>query len=247
MYLTQGLRRARQIRPDGTSTVFRDRRRTWAETVEHVARVAGGLRATGVRPGDRIGIRYYELVYAIPWLGAVMVPVNTRLAAPEVAYILEDSGARVLFVDGATTGHVAALAGRMPSLTAIFYLDDDAPPAGLRRYEDLAGAPATEDAGAGGDTLAGLFYTGGTTGKAKGVMLSHNNLVSNAMNAVAGLFFDVYIHSGPMFHLAGGASTFGVTTCAGRHAFVPRFDPVDCFETIQREKVTHAQYVVPSV
>ncbi len=252
MYLTQGLRRARQIRPEGISTVFRDRQRTWTETVERVARVAGGLKALGVRPGDRVAIlalnsdRYYELLYAIPWLGAVMVPVNTRLAPSEIAYILEDSGARVLFVDGATKGHAAALAGTIPSVEAILYLDDDEPPAGLRRYEDLAAAPAAEDAGAGGDTLAGLFYTGGTTGKSKGVMLSHNNLVWNAMNAVAGLFLDgdtVYIHSGPMFHLADGASTFGVTACAGRHAFVPRFDPVDCFETIQRERVTHGQYV----
>ena len=157
MYLTQGLRRARQIRPDGTSTVFRGRRRTWTETVERVARVAGGLRAAGVQPGDRVGIlalnsdRYYELLYAIPWLGAVMVPVNTRLAAPEVAYVLQDSGARVLFVDGATKAHVTALAGKIPSVGAIVYLDDDEPPPGLRRYEDLAGAPAAEDAGSGGD------------------------------------------------------------------------------------------------
>jgi long-chain acyl-CoA synthetase len=252
MYLTQGLRRACQIRPHGTSTVFRDRRRTWAETVERVARVAGGLRAAGVHPGDRVGIlalnsdRYYELLYAIPWLGAVMVPINTRLAAPEVAYILGDSGTRVLFVDGGTKAHAAALAGKIPSVEAMFYLDDDEPPADLRRYEDLAGSSAAEDSGAGGDTLAGLFYTGGTTGKSKGVMLSHNNLVWNAMNAVAGFFLDrdtIYIHSGPMFHLADGASTFGVTACAGAHAFVPRFDPVDCFETIQREKVTHGQYV----
>src|SRR5262245_64971192 len=129
MYLTQGLRRARQIRPHGVSTVFRDRRRSWSETVERVARVAGGLRAAGVRPGDHVAIlalnsdRYYELLYAIPWLGAVMVPVNTRLARPEVAYILEDSGARVLFVDGATMALAAPLAGAIPSLESMVYLD----------------------------------------------------------------------------------------------------------------------------
>ncbi|TXL81631.1 long-chain fatty acid--CoA ligase [Vineibacter terrae] len=252
MYLTQGLRRAGQIRPKEKSTVFRGRRRIWSQTVERVARIAGGLKAAGVQPGDRIAIlalnsdRYFELMYAIPWIGAAMVPVNTRLATPEVQYILEDSGSRLLFIDGAMKAHAEALAGHMPTVTAVYYLDDDAPPAGMRPYEDLAAAPAIADAGAGGEALAGLFYTGGTTGKSKGVMLSHNNLVWNAMNAIAGLYFDhdtTYIHSGPMFHLADGASTFGVTACGGFHAFVPRFDATDCLQTIAQEKVTHGQYV----
>jgi long-chain acyl-CoA synthetase len=252
MYLTQGLRRALQIRPKAKSTVFRNRRRTWRETAERVARIAGGLKTAGIGTGDRVAImalnsdRYYELMYAIPWLGAAIVPINTRLATPEVQYILEDAGVRALFVDGAMKAHASALAGKLPQLRTVWYLDDDAPPAGVARFEDLAAAPAIEDAGAGGETLAGLFYTGGTTGKSKGVMLSHDNLVWNAMNAIAGLYFDsdmTYIHSGPMFHLADGASTFGVTMCGGFHAFVPRFDPVDCLETIQAEKVTHGQYV----
>jgi acyl-CoA synthetase (AMP-forming)/AMP-acid ligase II len=180
MYLTQGLRRAQQIRPKATSTVFRGRRRTWSETAERVARFAGGLKAAGVRPGDRVAIlalnsdRYFELMYAIPWLGAAMVPVNTRLAPPEIQYILEDSGARALFVDGATKAHATALAGKMPTVEAVFYLDDGMPPEGMASGEDLVTAAVLNDAGAGGDTLAGLFYTGGTTGKSKGVMLSHN-------------------------------------------------------------------------
>jgi long-chain acyl-CoA synthetase len=77
-------------------------------------------------------------------------------------------------------------------------------------------------------------------------MLSHTNLVVNALNGVAGIGFSsdtTYIHSGPMFHLADGASTFGVTMAGGRHAFVPRFEPVEVLQTIQTEKVTHAQFV----
>jgi acyl-CoA synthetase (AMP-forming)/AMP-acid ligase II len=252
MFLTQGLRRAAQIRPNEESTVFRDRRRTWSETADRVARIAGGLKAAGVQSGDRIAIlalnsdRYFELLYAIPWLGGVMVPVNTRLATPEVQYVLEDSGSQVLFVDGAMTAHAAALAGESPTVEAVIYLDDDPPPAGMRSYEELATAPAIEDAGTGGDMLAGLFYTGGTTGKSKGVMLSHDNLVSNAMNVIAGVNYHqdmTYLHSAPMFHLADGSATFGVTISGGCHVFVPRFDPDDCLQTMEQEKITHAVYV----
>ena len=202
--------------------------------------------------GDRVAIlalnsdRYFELLYAIPWLGGVMVPVNTRLATPEIRYVLEDSGARVLFVDGAMRAHAGALAGQTSTVEAMFYLDDDAPPAGTRSYEELAAGPAIADAGAGGDTLAGLFYTGGTTGKSKGVMLSHNNIVWNAMNVIAGMYYDqdmTYIHAGPMFHLADGGATFGVTACGGRHVFVAPFDAGDCLRTMQQETVTHAGFV----
>jgi len=252
MYLIQGLRRAAQIRPREESTVFRQRRRAWSETADRVARVASGLREVGVRRGDRVAIlalnsdRYFELMYAIPWIGAVMVPVNTRLAMPEIQYILDDSGSRVLFFDGAMLGPALEAAGRTSAMHTTFYLDDDAPPTGVRSYEHLAAAEPIPDLGAGGDTLAGLFYTGGTTGKSKGVMLSHNNLTWNAMNAIAGMYFDqdmTYIHCGPMFHLADGGATFGVTACGGRHVFIPRFDAADCLQTIEREHVTHAALV----
>src|SRR5262249_57466805 len=115
-------------------------RGVWSETADYVSRVAGGLSEAGVQRGDGVAIlalnsdRYVELLYAIPWLGAVMVPVNTRLATPEIRYVLEDSGARVLFVDGAMQAHAAALAGQMPTVEAMFYLDDDSPPAGMRPF-----------------------------------------------------------------------------------------------------------------
>jgi long-chain acyl-CoA synthetase len=250
--LTQGLRRAVQTRPDGISTRFADRRRTWRQTLERVSRIAGALHARGVRSGDRVAIlalnsdRYFELMYAIPWIGAAMVPINTRLAAPEIEYILADSGAVALFVDTAMAHHLEALQGRLADVKAVVWLDDTSSPSDVLRFEDLAGGPAIDDADAGDRDLAGLFYTGGTTGRSKGVMLSHTNLVVNALNGVAGIGFDAettYIHSGPMFHLADGASTFGVTMVGGSHAFVPRFDPIDVLQTIECEQVTHAQFV----
>lgn len=250
--LTQGLRRAFQIRPGGPSTACGTRRRTWEQTADRVARVAGALSALGIKHGDRVAIlalnsdRYFELMYALPWIGAVMVPLNTRLAAPEIEYILEDSGAAGLFIDAAMAHHLTALDGRMPGVRETIWLDDISSPDGMLHYEDLTAYDAAEDVGASDDDLAGLFYTGGTTGRSKGVMLSHANLVVNAMNAVAGIGFDsdtAYIHSGPMFHLADGASSFGVTMAGGRHAFVPRFEPAEVLQTIASQKVTHAQFV----
>ncbi|WP_421998387.1 acyl-CoA synthetase [Reyranella sp.] len=250
--LTQGLRRAVQIRPNAISTHFAGRRFTWRQTQGRVSRVAGALSALGVRTGDRVAIlalnsdRYLELMYAIPWAGAAMVPINTRLAAPEIAYVLADSGAVVLFVDTAMAHHLSAIETDVGALREIVWLDDTAGPEGMLRYEDLATAEPVADAGAGREDLAGLFYTGGTTGRSKGVMLTHANLVVNALNAVAGMGFTAdtaYLHSGAMFHLADGASTFGVTLAGGRHAFVPRFEPLEVLQTIETEKVTHAQFV----
>ncbi len=250
--LTQGLRRAVQIKPNGPSTAFASRRRTWHQTLDRVARVAGALSALGVHRGDRVAIlalnsdRYFELMYAIPWIGAAVVPINTRLAAPEIEYVLADSGAVALFIDGAMAHHLTELEGRIPGVREVIWLDDIASPDGILHYEDLTAYEPADDVVAADDDLAGLFYTGGTTGRSKGVMLTHTNLVANALNAVAGIGFNgdtAYIHCGPMFHLADGASTFGVTMVGGRHTFVPRFEPVEVLANIQAEKVTHATLV----
>src|SRR5437868_8030608 len=167
--LTQGLRRALQTRPRGRSTTCGTRRRDWTQTVDRVARVAGALSALGVQRGDRVAIlalnsdRYFELMYALPWIGAVMVPLNTRLAAPEIEYILADSGAVALFIDGAMAHHLTALDGKMPGVREIIWLDDIPSPEGMLHYEDLSAYEAADDVGAGNDDLAGRFYTGGTT------------------------------------------------------------------------------------
>jgi long-chain acyl-CoA synthetase len=253
--VTQGVRRAVQAKPSGLATSFEGRRRTYAEFGDRIARLAGALRALGLSVGGRVAIlalnsdRYLEAMFAVPWAGGAVVPINTRLAAPEIDYILEDSGTEILFVDG----NFAAMPAQLPAakrVKAIVALDDAAAGAGRHGYEALVAAhQPILDAGREARDLAGIFYTGGTTGKAKGVMLSHDNLVANAMNAIAGFEFTdqaVYLHATPMFHLADGASSFGITMIGGVHAFVSRFEPLAVLQAIQDEKVTNT-ILVPTM
>ncbi len=253
MHLTRALERPAQTHPRGVATLCGERIRTWLELRERVARLAGGLRSLGVGPGDRVAIlalnseRYLEFLFAVAWCGGAFVPVNTRLAPPEVAYWLADSGARVLFVDDAflpmLDGHGDAFA---PVRHHVF-LGDGQAPAGMHHHEHLiAEGPAVPDALRGGDDLAGIFYTGGTTGVSKGVMLSHRNLFMNAMNVVPALHFDRHarwLHAAPMFHLADGTATFAVALAGGSHAFVPRFEPKEVLEAIERMRCTHSVFV----
>jgi long-chain acyl-CoA synthetase len=108
MHLTQGLSRAATINPSGIATdFFRARRRTWAQIADRIARISGGFARLGVSWGDRVAIlalnsdRYFEALFAVPALGAIIVPLNTRLAPPEIAFMLQDSGAKLLLLDDA--------------------------------------------------------------------------------------------------------------------------------------------------
>lgn len=250
MRIVQGLNRAVKINAGGIATICLDRRYTWAQTADRIARLAGGLRRLGVKKGDRIAIlalnndRYFELLYAAPCLGAIVVPLNIRLAPPEIAFMLEDCGATVLAVDDA----FAAMPDRLPGLFAvrtIIHIGEQPTP-GTLAFESLLGDPVSLDGLAGGDDVAGIFYTGGTTGRSKGVMLTHTNLVSNAV-MVASVFdyrYDtIYLHAPPMFHLADGASTYAVTMLGGEHVFIPRFEPAQVLHEIERHRVTNTLLV----
>lgn len=105
MQLTQALSRAVQTRPRHIGTIHGERQRTWAEVGDRVARLAAGLQSMGIRPGDRVAVlalnsdRYIELLFAIAWAGAVIVPLNTRWAIPENVYALKDAECAALIVD----------------------------------------------------------------------------------------------------------------------------------------------------
>ena len=142
----------------------------------------------------------------------------------------------------------------METVRHIVRISDRATHEGDFDYETiLDDADPVPDALSGGSELAGIFYTGGTTGLPKGVMLSHDNLVFNALNALVVSDYSsdsLYLHVAPMFHMADATSVFALSMVQGAHVFIPRFDPETTLRVIAREKVTnvtlvphHDQYV----
>jgi long-chain acyl-CoA synthetase len=254
MNITQGLRRALQVNPEGTATIDGERRRCWREVGDRVARLTGALQRLGIRPEDRVAVlmlnsdRYLELYLGIAWAGAVVVPTNVRWSQAEIADSLLDCRASALVVDIAFAAMGVELAKAMP-LTLIF-ADDVTGPAEAHDYEQLVREnEPVADAMRGRDDLAGIFYTGGTTGRSKGVMLSHRNIVSNSLHMLAeGLLplGTVYLNAAPMFHVANGGAMFTSLLSGGSNVIVRVFNPELVMATIAREKVT-ATLIVPTM
>jgi long-chain acyl-CoA synthetase len=245
--ITQGLHRSAALFPERIATVFGARRRTWREIEERVARLAAGLVSLGVAPGDRVGMlalnsdRYVEMYLAIAWAGAVAVPANTRWALPEHVYGIEDSGTGVLFADTAFAAMAGEIAAQTP-LRALIHADDGESPAGMTSYEALIVDNDRLPDRCGRDhDLAAIFYTGGTTGRSKGVMLSHHSLIvaylmTMTTMGIAGR--QVYLHSPPMFHLADAGLVFGITLTGGTHVIIPYFTPQAVIDAVAAEGVT---------
>lgn len=248
MYMTQGLHRALQQTPQLIATRDGARIRTYAEHADRVARLAGALRGLGVGPGDRVGMlalnsdRYVEYYLGVYWAGAVVNPVNIRWSAAEIAFSLDDCDTRVLIVDSRFAPMVEHLRQRSKSLQTVIYAGDGETPDGFLNYEELiASHQPVEDAYRNGDDLAGIFYTGGTTGVPKGVMLSHANLYATSLAALAERAPQentVTLHVAPLFHLAAASLMNTVIVRGTTHALLPAFTPQGMLESIARDKVT---------
>ncbi len=248
MYVTQGLHRHVQQRPDEIATVCADRTRTHAESVDRIARLAAALRALGIRDGERAAIlslnsdRYHEVLGATLWAGGVVVPVNIRWSVPEIAESLAEVDAAVLVVDDLFAGYVDGIRAAHPHLRHVVHAGDGPTPDGMLAVEQLvADNEPVEDARRGGSDLAGVFYTGGTTGRSKGVMLSHDNLLTSSMAGLATDHFPpgrVGLHAAPMFHLAAFSNWIGAVVVGGTQVMIPFFDPVAVLTAVEDHGVT---------
>jgi len=248
MYLTQGVHRSVQINGNGTATSFQGRKRNWREFGDRVARLAGALRTLGVGPGDRVSMlahnsdRYVEHYYALFWIGAVAVPVNTRWSMAEILYSLDDSTPSVLLFDDAFIDQAASLRGQAQSLQHYIFAGEGTAPDWAQDYERLvADAAPIEDLRRGDNALAAIMYTGGTTGFPKGVMLSHAGLISSVQSMGAITHpgrHSITLHAPPLFHMAAAAMMFSATYFGGCHSIIPGFVPALVCDAIAADRIT---------
>src|SRR3954454_8014430 len=248
MYLTQGLHRAVQQHPNAIATICAGRTRTHAETVDRIARLAAALRGLGLEEGDRAAIlspkddRFHEFLGATFWAGGVVVPVNIRWAVPEIAESLAEVDARILVVDDFFAGYLDRLREAHPRLQHVIHAGDGPIPDGALSFEDLiAGSEPMEDVRRGGSDLAGIFYTGGPTGRSHGVMLSLHGLLTSPLGLLASEHFmsrdGVGLHAAPMFHVAAFGIWVAGQIVGGTQVMIPFFEPVAVMTAIQEHHV----------
>jgi acyl-CoA synthetase (AMP-forming)/AMP-acid ligase II len=226
-----------------------DRTWTYAEHHARIERLTGALRTElGVAAGDRVAVlapnvsASLELHYAVPGAGAVLVPLNTRLAAADYAYIVEHAGAALLFAHRILQTPVEQALALMRRPPRVVWIETDADPTG--EYEDLVEHAAPLELHRPRDERAVLSinYTSGTTGKPKGVMTSHRGAYLHTLGVVAEAGLgprSVYLWTLPMFHCNGWCYTWAVTAAGARHMCLPVVDAVAIWSGLHDGGVTH--------
>lgn len=234
--LTLHLHRWRRERPGAMALVFGERCYSWTDLLATVVATAGSLRRQGIGPGVRVAMlasnddRYLIAILATLWSGGVAVPLNARWSAAEIEEALADCTPALMLVDGLR-----------PDVSA------SVPTA---RIDDLVADEGAEvaDAGRAGDDLALLMYTGGTTGRSKGVMISHAGLTASVASYATfdGGIGDTMLAFAPMFHIAGINAAFGGLMAGCRQIYLAGFDPAAVLSTIERYRVTD-MFAVPTM
>lgn len=238
--ISDPLLRAESMHVEKTAFICEDRSRNFKEFVARCRSVGPLLEDLGIKLGDRVGLLaqnsdiYAELYCGVPAAGRAIVPLNTRWAEPELAYALEDAGAKLLITDQ-DPGVLANSVEQVLSLAEYETLLSQCTPAPFAEVSE--------------NDLAGLFYTGGTTGQSKGVMLSHRNLIANTMHSQLTMPLsdkDTYLLVAPMFHAAGSNSVLQCLALGVPQVVVPAFEPNLCLDLIEKHRCS-ATLAVPTM
>lgn len=251
------LRRTLVLNANGPAVFDGDQCINWAQLITRVRAIAASLHAAGFRRGDRMAIlavnspRYYEFQFAVLWLGGTVVPINTRLAPREIGYCLADLDGPWIATDGEMLVCLEGIKSSLHGVGGYCYLGSGETPAGYVSYEALlAGDSTLETEDPKVDDLALIYFTGGTTGLPKGVMLTHSQMLHGSHQWAAAFTHlsdrDVYIHLAPMFHMADGIMCFSAAITACASVFLGKFEMQPMVDACNRYGVT-CMLVVPAM
>jgi fatty-acyl-CoA synthase len=221
---------------------------TYRQFRDRCARVAGGLIACGVRPGDRVAAilpnvpEMLELHFAVPAAEAVLVPLNVRMTGADLAYIVEHSGARILVAHPSLAEVVATAIASLPDPPQVIMTRAGADDGS--EYEDRLATAAPRDITPPDDenALLSINYTSGTTGRPKGVMYTHRGAYLHTLGVIAEARLDTrtaYLWTLPMFHCNGWAFTWAVTAMGGEHRCLARFDAGKVWDMLSAGEISH--------
>ena len=254
------LRYSSQQFPRRTAVVCGDQRFSYAQFSDRTARQAGALRSLGVKSGERVAFlganchRLLEGYYGVVEAGGILLPLNIRLASQELAYILNDSEADVLFFEEQFIPLVESFRKDLTSVKHFVPLDfkPNQPWMAAKNYEDMLAAATPYRADItqiDENSVAELFYTSGTSANPKGVMLTHRNIYLHALNvaiAFGGDSESVELHTIPLFHANGWGVAHSLTYVGGKHVMMRKFETTEVFRQIEREGVQSLS-VVPAM
>ena len=241
-------RRARKLYGDREAVVDGDMRLTYEEFFSGCDRWSSALQAMGVGQGDRVAYiapntrEQLESFYAVPQIGAVLVPINYRLTAEDFVYITSHSGAKVLCVHPDYVEAVEGVRDQLRGVEQFVVLGDAGGRKGWREHDaEVARAePSFKRVDVKEDDLLSLNYTSGTTAKPKGVMITHRNAWMNVMDTLVHFHLTVddrYLWTLPMFHANGWTFVWIITAVGGKHICLPKVEPARVFDLIREENV----------
>jgi len=243
-------RRAERMFGRKIGVVDGQERFTYSEFGDRSRRLAATLTGLGIQPGEVVSLITYnthqllEAYYGVLQAGAVLNPINIRLHPQEIAYILNHAECRALFFHSDFTSMVQGIREGLETVREFVALEPHgALPFPALDYETLLGGsvPSTTDPEVDENITAEVFYTSGTTGKPKGVMLTHRSLYLHALDAIIATRITdetVLLHVVPMFHVNGWGSPHTVTAMGGTHVMLRKVAPAELFRLIEAERVT---------
>jgi acyl-CoA synthetase (AMP-forming)/AMP-acid ligase II len=256
------LRETAEAHPDKLAVICEDKRYSYTQFKDRVDRLAAALRSLGIRKNDRIAAlhknchKFLEAYFAAAKIGAILVPMNYRLSSEDFNYILDNSQSKLLIAQQDLIFPSLKDTKYLPLIEHIVFTDTDTNSESNQTtdkrclfYESLlknSTSDEDEETAVQDSDIAQIYYTSGTTGKPKGVILTHKNNQVHAENTEKELRLttdDRWLHVSPMFHLADAWAVWAITRVGATHVMVPGFEPDKILEAIERQRVTLSNFI----